>query len=178
MRNYIALPHQTLINAGILNMPSIQSLNGPFCEGGHQPPHHSIEHGNVICNHCQRQQDGWRIDSAHLDDGEFASEFFRNAGVSGVGMNCYPGRPGGSCHDTCAIHIDLISLSLGQIMRRHLRSCGRITRHFILVGFSIESLQKAVRSNLFKSIREMYELTHPGDFTFEFRTSDGTEVKL
>jgi hypothetical protein len=93
-------------------------------------------------------------------------------------VNCYPGRPGGSCLDTCAIHVDLISQSLGQIMRRHLRSCGRITRHFIIIGFTLDSLQQAVRSNLFQNIREMYELTHPGDFTFEFRTGYGTVVQL
>ena len=178
MRNFIPLPHRRESSAGIINMQSLQTKNGPFCQGGHQPPHHSIEHGNVVCHHCQEQQDGWRIDPAYLDNGEFAQQFFDGAGISGGAMNCYPGRPGGTCHEVCAIHVDLISQSLGQIMRRHLRSCGRITRHFILVGFTIDSLQDAVRSNLFQSIREMYELTHPGDFTFEFRTGDGTQVLL
>ncbi len=48
----------------------------------------------------------------------------------------------------------------------------------IILGFTLESLQQAVRSNLFQNIREVYELTHPGDFTFEFRTGDGTVVLL
>jgi len=178
MRNFIPLPHRTETNAGIINMPSITTPNGPYCDGGYEPPHHSIVYGNVFCHVCDKELDGWKIDPDCLDDGEFAQPFFDGAGVNGGGINCYPGRPGGSCHDTCAIHIDLISQSLGQIMRRHLRNCGRITRHFIIIGFSLESLQKAVRSNLFKSIREMYELTHPGEFTFEYRTGDGTQVQL
>ena len=177
MRNFIPLPHRTNSNAGIVNMPSIQTLNGPNCEGGHEPQHQFIETGNVLCDHCGLAQDGWRIDPAYLDDAEFAHRFFDQGGVTGD-VNCYPGRPGGRCHDTCAIHVDLISQSLGQIMRRHLRSCGRITRHFIIIGFTLDSLQQAVRSNLFQNIREMYELTHPGDFTFEFRTGYGTVVQL
>ena len=52
----------------------------------------------------------------------------------------------------------------------------RFLRYYQLKA--IESLQKAVRSNLFKSIREMYALTHPGEFTFEYRTGDGTQVQL
>jgi hypothetical protein len=93
-------------------------------------------------------------------------------------MNCYPGIPGGSCHPVCAIHVDLTSESLGVVLRRHLRSCGRITRHFIILGFTIASLREATRSNLFNSIREMYDITHPNEFTFEFRIADGTQVYL
>ena len=114
MRNFIPLPHRTHSNAGIVNMPNIQTLNGPHCEGGHEPQHRFIETGNVLCNHCGLAQDGWRIDPAYLDDAEFAHRFFDQGGVRG-NVNCYPGRPGGSCHDTCAIHVDLISQSLGQI---------------------------------------------------------------
>ena len=40
----------------------------------------------------------------------------------------------------------------------------------------MNSLQNAIRSNLFNAIREMYELTHPGEFTFEFRVADGSVV--
>ena len=178
MKKFVPLPHRTEASAGIINMPSITTANGPYCEGGHQPSHPFIEHGEVLCVHCNTVQDGWRIHPDYLDDGEFAQPFFEDAGISGGGINCYPGRPGGTCHETCAIHVDLISQSLGQVMRRHLRSCGRITRHFILIGFTFESLQDAVRSNLFQSIREMYELTHPGDFTFEFRIGNGTTVQL
>lgn len=177
MKNYIPLPHRTEVSSGIINMPSITTLNGPYCAGGFEPPHNKILHRNVICNHCQHPQDGWKIDPSCLDDGEFAKPFLHDAGVCGA-INCDPGVPGGSCRDTCAIHVDLISKSLGQIMRRHLRSCGRITRHFIIIGFSLESVQKSVRSNLFQSICEMYQLTHPGEFTFEYRTGDGTQVQL
>ena len=178
MKKYIPLPHKNEVSAGIINMPDMTTANGDFCKGGHRPPHQFIEYGEAHCIHCNTIQDGWRIHPDSLDNAEIAQSFFEDAGISGGGMNCYPGRPGGTCHDTCAIHVDLISQSLGQIMRRHLRSCGRITRHFIIIGFTFESLQDAVRSNLFKSIREMYELTHPGDFTFEFRIGDGTQVLL
>jgi hypothetical protein len=177
MRKFIPFPHKIESNAGIINMQHLQTLNGPFCQGGHLRANQFVETGNVLCLHCNTEQDGWRIDPAYLDDGEFAHRFFDQAGVTG-NMNCYPGIPGGSCRDTCAIHVDLISQSLGQILRRHLRSCGRITRHFIIIGFTLDSLQQAARSNLFQSIREMYELTHPGDFTFEFRNGDGTQVLL
>lgn len=174
MINWTPFPHKVMIDAGTINFPNLQ-IPGPDCPGGLQP-HCQIIHNNTICHDCGELMDAWAPDPQMLDDPEIASEFFGQAGVNGGGMNCYPGVPGGACYPVCAIHVDLTSDSLGSIIRRHLRSCGHLTRHFIIVGFSISSLKNAIRSNLFNSIREMYELTHPGEFTFEFRIFNGTEV--
>ena len=176
MTNWTPFPHKVMISAGVINNPHL-IMPGPDCPGGVRP-HCQIIHNNIICHDCNEEVDAWAPDPQVLDDPEIASGFFEGAGVGGGGMNCYPGVPGGACYPVCAIHVDLTSDSLGAIIRRHLRSCGHLTRHFIIVGFSTSSLYNAVRSNLFNAIREMYELTHPGEFTFEFRIFDGTVVYL
>ena len=165
-----------MVDAGVINHPNLL-VPGPECRGGFKPPFHII-HDNVVCQECGELVDAWAPDPSVLDDPEVAAGFFERGGLNGGGMNCYPGIPGGSCHPVCAIHVDLTSESLGVVLRRHLRSCGRITRHFIILGFTIASLREATRSNLFNSIREMYDITHPNEFTFEFRIADGTQVYL
>lgn len=177
MTNWIPYPHRIPTDAGVINNPEIL-VPGPECQGGVRPEFHIIHSGNTVCHECGELVDAWVPHPDLLDNPEIASGFFDGAGISGDGMNCYPGVPGGACHPVCAIHVDLTSSSLGSIIRRHLRSCGGITRNFIIVGFSINSLMEATRSNLFNAIREMYELTHPGEFNFEFRIADGTQVFL
>ncbi len=174
MINWTPFTHKVMISAGAINNQNLM-MHGPNCPGGLKP-HYQIIHNNTICHDCGELVDAWAPHPDMLDNPEIASDAFGEAGVGGGGMNCYPGIPGGSCHPICAIHVDLTSESLGTIIRRHLRSCGRLTRHFIIVGFSMNSLQNAIRSNLFNAIREMYELTHPGEFTFEFRVADGSVV--
>ena len=176
MTNWIPFKHRIPTSAGVINNPGLL-VPGPECPGGVRPPLHII-HNNIVCHECGELVDAWAPDPDMLDNPEIASGFFEEAGISGGGMNSYPGVPGGACYPVCAIHVDLTSASLGAIIRRHLRSCGGITRHFIIVGFSISSLMQATRSNLFNAIRDMYEFTHPGEFTFEFRIANGTQVYL
>ena len=177
MANWIPFEHRIPTTAGVINNPGLL-VPGPECRGGVRPPFHIIHQSNIVCHECGELVDAWAPHPDMLDDPEMASGFFEDAGINGGGMNCYPGVPGGTCHEVCAIHVDLISASLGALIRRHLRSCGRITRHFIIIGFSINSLKEATRSNLFKAIRETYEFTHPNEFNFEFRIVDGTQVYL
>jgi len=176
MTNWIPFEHRIPTTASVINNSGIM-VPGPECKGGVRPPFHII-HKNIVCHECGELVDAWAPDPDMLDNPEIASGFFEDAGISGGGMNSYPGVPGGACYPVCAIHVDLTSASLGAIIRKHLRSCGGITRHFIIVGFSINSLMQATRSNLFNSIRQMYEFTHPGEFTFEFRLANGTQVHL
>lgn len=177
MTNWIPFPHRIPTTAGVINNPDLL-VPGPECQGGVRPSFHIIHKSNIVCHECGELVDAWAPDPDLLDNPEIASDFFEEAGINGGGINCYPGVPGGACYPVCAIHIDLTSASLGSVIRRHLRSCGRRTRHFIIVGFSVNSLHEAARSNLFNAIREMYDLTHTGEFTFEFRIADGTQVYL
>ena len=95
MTNWIPFEHRIPTTAGVITHPGLL-VPGPECQGGVRPPFHII-HKNIVCYECGELVDAWAPDPDMLDNPEISSGFFEDAGISGGGMNSYPGVPGGAC---------------------------------------------------------------------------------